>query len=95
MAYRLSFFAFICLFAASAIFPVFAATDQIFLAKVSVDEAARNVNRDQRNRILGAKTKIIEGREVHVIKTLSNQGRIRNRSIDAQTGKTLKKYNKK
>lgn len=75
--------------------PGFAAMDQLFLAKVSVDEAARNVNKDRRSRVLGAKTKIIEGREVHVIKTLSNKGRIRNRRVDAETGKTLKNNNKR
>jgi hypothetical protein len=71
--------------------PGFAAMDQLYLAKVSVDEAARRVNKNQKNRVLGAKTKIIEGREVHVIKTLSDKGRIKNRRIDAETGKALNK----
>ena len=73
----------------------FAVADQIYLAKVSVDEAARNVNKDRRSRVLGARTKIIDGREVHVIKTLSDKGRIKNRRVDAETGKTLKKNNRR
>jgi hypothetical protein len=75
--------------------PGFAVADQLYLAKVSVDEAARNVNKDRRSRVLGARTKIIDGREVHVIKTLSDKGRIKNRRVDAETGKTLKRNNKR
>ena len=75
--------------------PGFAAVDHLYLAKVSVDEAARRVNKNQKDRVLGAKTKIIEGREVHVIKTLSDKGRIKSRRIDAETGKALNKGNKR
>ena len=69
--------------------PGFAAEKPLYLAKVSVDEAVRKVNKNQKSRVLGAKTKIIEGRKVHVIKTLSNKGRIKNRRVDAETGKPL------
>lgn len=77
------------------VMPVFSATDYLLLAKVTVDEAVRNVSKNQKNRVLGAKTELIEGREVHVIKTLSKKGRIRNRRVDAETGKALKKNRKR
>jgi len=75
--------------------PVLSAKDHLLLAKVTVDEAVRNVNKNQKNRVLGAKTETIEGREVHVIKTLSEKGRIRNRRVDAETGKAMKKNRKR
>jgi hypothetical protein len=75
--------------------PVFSATDHLLLAKVTVDEAVRNVSKNQKNRVLGAKTETIEGREVHVIKTLSEKGRIRNRRVDAETGRAMKKNRKR
>ncbi len=69
----------------------FAESDLLVLAKVSVDEAARKVADDKKSRVLGAKTEVIEGREVHVIKTLSDKGRVENEKVDAETGKTLEK----
>ncbi len=67
----------------------FANSDLLVLAKVSVDEAARKVADDKKSRVLGAKTEVIEGRKVHVIKTLSDEGRVENEKVDAETGKTL------
>jgi hypothetical protein len=67
----------------------FADSNFLVLAKVSVDEAARKVADDKKSRVLGAKTEVIEGREVHVIKTLSDEGRVQNEKVDAETGKPL------
>ncbi len=67
----------------------FAGPDLLVLAKVSVDEAARKVADDKNRRVLGAKTEVIEGREVHVIKTLSDKGRVENEKVDAETGEPL------
>lgn len=69
----------------------FAGTKYLQLAKVSVDEAARKVADDKKSRVLGAKTEVIKGREVHVIKTLSDEGRVENEKIDAETGKPVNK----
>ncbi len=69
----------------------FTESDLLVLAKVSVDEAARKVADDKKSRVLGAKTEVIKGREVHVIKTLSDEGRVQNEKVDAETGKPLDK----
>lgn len=58
-------------------------------AAISLDEATKQVRRDSRNKVLGAKTETIEDRKVHVIKILTPDGRIQHQRIDAETGQSL------
>lgn len=62
------------------------AGDDFVIARVSLDEATRQIIRDGNKRVLGATTEIIDGRVVHIIKVLTPDGRIQHYKIDAETG---------
>ena len=68
--------------------PVYA-DSEVWLARVSLDEAAKKVISGSNKRVLGAQTEIIDGREVHVIKVLTPDGRIQHYLIDAETGEII------
>ena len=58
--------------------------------KISLDQATKQIIRNDGNlRVLGAETEIIEGKEVHVIKVLTPDGRILHYKIDAETGEII------
>ncbi|MBS3951442.1 MAG: PepSY domain-containing protein [Methylomicrobium sp.] len=65
---------------------------EIALAAVSLDEATRQVLSDPQNKVLGAKTEIINEREVHIIKVLTADGRIQHFIVDAETGNLLEDF---
>lgn len=56
------------------------------IARVSLHEATQKILSDGNKRVLGATTEIIDGREVHIIKVLTPDGRILHYKIDAETG---------
>lgn len=60
-----------------------------FWVKISLDQATRQVIGSGNHRVLGAQTLMINGREVHVIKVLTPDGRIHFFRIDAETGALL------
>lgn len=62
------------------------AESNILLARISLDQATKQIIRDSNKRVLGAHTEIIDGKEVHVIKVLTSDGRIQHYKIDAETG---------
>ncbi|MGH8559135.1 MAG: PepSY domain-containing protein [Methylococcales bacterium] len=58
------------------------------IATLSLEQAARMVQGNAGGRVLGAETKIVEGRMVHVIKVLTSDGaRVRNIQVDAESGR--------
>ena len=59
------------------------------LAYVSLDEATKQIIEGTYNKVLGAQTEIIDGKEVHVIKVLTPDGRIQYYKIDAETGQLV------
>jgi uncharacterized membrane protein YkoI len=62
------------------------ADDSIDIARVSLHEATQKILSDSNKRVLGATTQIIDGKEVHIIKVLTPDGRILHYKIDAETG---------
>jgi uncharacterized membrane protein YkoI len=62
------------------------AESNILLARISLDQATKQIIRNSNKRVLGAHTEIIDGKEVHVIKVLTSDGRIQHYKIDAETG---------
>ena len=62
------------------------ADDIIEAARISLNEATQTILSDGQERVLGATTEFIDGREVHVIKVLTTGGRISHYLIDAETG---------
>lgn len=65
------------------------AGDYLTIARVSLDEATRQILKDGNKRVLGASTEIIDGREVHIIKVLTPDGHIQHFKIDAETGAVI------
>lgn len=65
------------------------AENNLLLAEISLDEATKQIIEGTKNRVLGATTEIIDGREVYVIKVLTPDGRIQYYKIDAETGELI------
>lgn len=59
------------------------------LAGISLDEATQMIIEGTYNKVLGAETEIIDGKEVHVIKVLTPDGHIQYYKIDAETGQLV------
>ncbi|GAB4261636.1 MAG: hypothetical protein Kow0065_12210 [Methylomicrobium sp.] len=60
-----------------------------YLTMISLDEATKQVRRDDRIKVLGAKTELIGEKPVHIIKILTPDGRIQYQRIDAETGQIM------
>lgn len=56
---------------------------------ISLDQATKQIIKDNSNRVLGAQTEWTDGREVHVIKVLTPDGHIQHYKIDAVTGELI------
>lgn len=59
------------------------------LADISLDEATKQIIEGTYNKVLGAQTEVIDGKEVHIIKVLTPDGRIQYFKIDVQTGQLI------
>lgn len=59
------------------------------LAYISLDEATKQIIEGTYNKVLGAQTELIDGKEVHIIKVLTPDGRIQYYKIDAETGQLV------
>lgn len=59
------------------------------LAYISLDDATKQIIEGTYNKVLGAQTEIIDGKEIHIIKVLTPDGRIRYYKIDAETGQLV------
>ena len=68
------------------------ANDFLILAEVSLDDAVKQVING--NRLLDAETQLIDDRKIHVIKVLTEDGRVQKHKIDAESGKRLGKPKK-
>lgn len=56
---------------------------------VTLEEATKLVMQDTKNKVLAAKTELVDGKKIHVIKVLTLTGHIQHIKIDAATGKIL------
>ncbi|MEN8259774.1 MAG: hypothetical protein ABFS02_04165 [Pseudomonadota bacterium] len=63
--------------------------ETMMLAAIDLDQAARRIRRSHHARILSARTRIINGREVHVFKVLTRDGRIQHIKVDAGSGRVF------
>jgi uncharacterized membrane protein YkoI len=61
---------------------------------ITLDDATKQVMLDTKNKILAAKTEVIDSKKIHIIKILTATGHIQHIKIDAATGKTLDKEKK-
>ena len=67
----------------------FAETGVLF-SVLSLDEATKTILEQNKSKVLAAKTISIEGKKVHVIKVLTDDGRVQHFKIDAETGRIVK-----
>ncbi len=58
-------------------------------ASINLDEATKQIIEGTYNKVLGAQTELVDGKEVHIIKALTPDGRIQYYKIDAQTGQLV------
>lgn len=63
--------------------------ENALLAYISLDDATKQIIEGTYNKVLGAQTEIIDGKEVHIIKVLTPDGRLQYYKIDAQTGQLV------
>jgi uncharacterized membrane protein YkoI len=63
---------------------------QTAFAALSLDQATKKIIQQNKSKILSAKTEMINGRNVHVIKILTQDGRIQYLKVDADSGKDIK-----
>ena len=61
----------------------------ILLARVSLDDAAKQAGRSKQRQVLGAKTVRIDGKQVHIIRVLTSDGRVQHLKVDAESGRIL------
>ncbi len=64
----------------------------LYSVRMSLDQAASRLGQGSGKKILGARTEQVNGREVHVIKVLTPDGRVQEIRIDAESGQTLSTF---
>jgi uncharacterized membrane protein YkoI len=62
---------------------------EVVFSLLTLDQATKKII-EQQNKVMGAKTEEIDGKEVHVIKVLTSDGRVQYINVDAETGKIIK-----
>ncbi len=70
--------------------PLVSADNELVLAALSLDQATKNVIEAKKSKVLGAKTEMIAGKEIHVIKILTKDGHVQYLKVDAESGKIIK-----
>lgn len=68
----------------------FSSTVVVGAGAVSLDEATKKVMTEFTSKVLGAKTEEVEGQLLHVIKILTEDGRVQHLKVDASTGDIIK-----
>ena len=59
------------------------------IAPITLDQATKKVTEETESKVLSAETKTIKDKEIHVIKILTEKGRIQHIKIDAETGEKI------
>lgn len=62
----------------------------VSFSALTLDQATKKIIEQNNNKVMGAKTEVIGGKEVHVIKVLTSDGRVQYMNVDAATGKLIK-----
>lgn len=63
---------------------------EVSLSALTLDQATKKVIEQNENKVMGAKTEIVDGKKLHVIKILTSDGRVQYLNVDAETGKLIK-----
>ena len=57
---------------------------------LSLDQVTKQVIESKKSKVLDAKTEVVDGKDVHIIKVLTPDGRVQYIKVDAETGSTIK-----
>lgn len=63
---------------------------EVIFSVLTLDEATKKIIEQNKSKVLGAKTELIDGKKVHVIKILSDDGRVQYLKVDVETGMVIK-----
>jgi len=63
---------------------------EVLFSVQTLDQATKKIIEQNKSKVLGAKTELVDGKEVHVIKVLTSDGRVQYLNVDAETGKLVK-----
>jgi uncharacterized membrane protein YkoI len=63
---------------------------EIIFSVVSLDQATKIIIKGNKNKVLSAKSEVKDGKKIHVIKILSQDGRVQSLKVDADTGRVFK-----
>lgn len=55
----------------------------------SLDEATKAVLKKIKGKVLAAKSETIDGKTIHIIKVITDEGRVQHFKVDAETGRLL------
>jgi len=66
------------------------AESEQFLALLTLDDAVRKIIRQDNYKVLATKTELESGKQIHIIKVLTPDGRIQYIKIDADSGEIVK-----
>jgi uncharacterized membrane protein YkoI len=56
---------------------------------ITLDQATKDVTEGTESKVLSAETKTVKDKKIHVIKILTEKGRIQHIKIDAETGENI------
>jgi len=65
-----------------------AAEQDVIIVPVNLGQGARQVIEDQHNRALGTHKEVIDGKEIEVLRVLTEHGHIRHFKINTETNET-------
>jgi uncharacterized membrane protein YkoI len=65
------------------------ADSELLMTRVSLDQATHQIIIQNQFRVLSARTEIIDGKEIHIIKVLTPNGHVRHFKIDAESGNRI------
>lgn len=63
---------------------------EMLFSVLTLDQATKKIIEQNKSKVLGAKTELVDGKMVHVIKVLTSDGRVQYLNVDADTGKLIK-----
>lgn len=66
------------------------ASKEFIFSVLTLDQATKEIIKGNENKVLSAKSEVKDGKTVHVIKVLSQDGRVQSLKVDAETGKVFK-----
>lgn len=59
---------------------------EIIFSALTLDQVTKQVIAKNKSKVLGAKTEVVNGKRIHIIKILTSDGRVQYLKIDAETG---------